>query len=121
MDTPQTHLIQAKGNGCPPGLAKKNNGCNPPGLAKKQRGSDRDYDRDHDWDRDHDRADDWDHHHDYRVGEVIDRDYIVIRDPGRYGLDPGRTYYRVGDDVFRVDRDTNEVMEFVGAMAALLD
>lgn len=32
-------------NGCPPGLAKKNNGCNPPGLAKAQY---RDYDRS-DW------------------------------------------------------------------------
>jgi len=26
-----------KGKGCPPGLAKKNNGCMPPGLAKKWR------------------------------------------------------------------------------------
>lgn len=32
-------------DGCPPGLAKKNNGCTPPGLAKQQTGWDR-YDAD---------------------------------------------------------------------------
>lgn len=26
----------SKGRGCPPGLAKKNNGCLPPGLARKR-------------------------------------------------------------------------------------
>ncbi|MFN6935652.1 MAG: hypothetical protein ACK4NZ_10945 [Tsuneonella sp.] len=30
-------------DGCPPGLAKKNNGCTPPGLANKQGGWDNDY------------------------------------------------------------------------------
>lgn len=30
------HTYYAKGKHCPPGLAKKNNGCMPPGQAKKQ-------------------------------------------------------------------------------------
>ena len=30
------HQAQAYGRGCPPGLAKKNNGCLPPGQAKKR-------------------------------------------------------------------------------------
>ncbi len=33
-------------DGCPPGLAKKNNGCNPPGLVKRD---DYDYDRSNWW------------------------------------------------------------------------
>jgi Ni/Co efflux regulator RcnB len=36
----RTYFAESAGGGaCPPGLAKKNNGCQPPGLAKKwQRG-----------------------------------------------------------------------------------
>lgn len=30
----RSYALDARGN-CPPGLAKKNNGCNPPGQAKK--------------------------------------------------------------------------------------
>ena len=33
----------ASSGNCPPGLAKKNNGCMPPGLANKQSGWDNDY------------------------------------------------------------------------------
>ena len=92
MATPT--FAQGKSGGCPPGLAKKNNGCTPPGLAK---GGDRD-------DRRH-----------------IDGDYVLIRDPDRYGLRDGRTYYRLGDEVYLVDEDTREIIEFIGATAALLD
>ncbi len=87
-------LAQGKPGGCPPGLAKKNNGCMPPGLAK---GGNRD-------DRRH-----------------IDSDYVLIRDPDRYWLRDGRTYYRLGDEVYLVEEDTREIIEFVGAAAALLD
>ncbi|WP_417605027.1 excinuclease ABC subunit A [Primorskyibacter flagellatus] len=90
---------------CPPGLAKKSPACVPPGLAKKQGIRDDDHDRYH-----------------YRVGEVVRRgDYIIIREPGRYGLDPSDTYYRVGDQVLRVDRETREVLDLIGAVAAILD
>ena len=79
--------------GCPPGLAKKNNGCLPPGQAKKI----------------------------YGIGDRIDDDYIVIRSPDRYGLNPGQTYYRIGDYVYRVDRETREVLDLIGAVVNVLN
>ncbi|WP_253195991.1 excinuclease ABC subunit A [Roseovarius sp. PS-C2] len=80
-------------NGCPPGLAKKHNGCLPPGIAKKR----------------------------YGRGDYINDGYVVVRHPGRYGLDPDQTYYRVGDYIYRVDRDTREVLDLIGAVARVLD
>lgn len=92
--------VQAGGpKGCPPGLAKKNTGCLPPGQAMKGHG----------------------HQHVYRRGEHLAGDYIIIEYPGRYGLDPRQTYYRVGNYVYRVDRDTREVLDLIGAVAAILD
>ena len=78
---------------CPPGLAKKNNGCLPPGQAKKI----------------------------YQRGDHINGDFVFIHNPGQYGLDPDQAYYRFGDDVYRVNRYTKEVIDFIGAAAALLD
>lgn len=86
--------VLAQAAHCPPGLAKKNPPCVPPGQVGKAR---------------------------YRVGDRITGDYILIRDPGRYRLDPNQTYYRVGDYVYRVDRDTRKVLDFLGAAAALLN
>lgn len=86
------HTPKAFGLHCPPGLAKKNPPCVPPGQAKKM----------------------------YGPGDRITHDYILIRDPWRYGLDDG-TYYRVGDYVYRVDRDTREVLDLIGAVARVLD
>ncbi|SLN09773.1 hypothetical protein PEL8287_00098 [Roseovarius litorisediminis] len=80
---------------CPPGLAKKHNGCLPPGHAKS--------------------------HHRYRIGDRIHDDYSVIRHPGRHGLDPDESYYRVGDYIYRVDRDTRKVLDLVGAAVAVLN
>ncbi|WP_299376753.1 excinuclease ABC subunit A [uncultured Tateyamaria sp.] len=90
---------QAAPKGCPPGLAKKAVPCVPPGQAKKAANPSTGYQR----------------------GDVITGDYIIIRDPGRYGLPEGQTYYRVGDNVFRVDRDTREVLDLIGAAAAVLN
>ncbi|WP_238991822.1 hypothetical protein [Gemmobacter caeruleus] len=93
------HAVIAQSAGhCPPGLAKKSPACIPPGQAKKHQGGVTVY----------------------RPGEVIDRDYIVIRDPGRYGL-PDGTYYRVGDYLYRVDRDTRAVLDLIGAVNTLLN
>jgi hypothetical protein len=78
--------------GCPPGLAKKGTGCLPPGQAKKI----------------------------YGIGDRIDDGYI-IRNPGRHGLDPDQTYYRVGDYVYRVDRETRAVLDLVGAVSRVLN
>jgi len=86
---------QAQPKGCPPGLAKKANGCQPPGIAKKQ-GL-------------------------YHRGDRISGDYVILRNPGRHGLDPDETYYRVGDRVYRVDRETREILDLIGAAAAVLD
>ncbi len=86
---------EAAPKSCPPGLAKKANGCQPPGLAKK---SER-----------------------YTRGDQIQGDYVILRNPGRHGLDPDETYYRVGDRIYRVDRDTREVLDLIGAAAAILD
>ena len=79
--------------GCPPGLAKKHNGCTPPGLAKKR----------------------------YGIGDRIGGDHVVIGHPGRYGLDPDETYYRVGDYIYRVNRNTAEVLDLIGAAARVLN
>lgn len=79
--------------GCPPGLAKKNNGCLPPGQAKKM----------------------------YGPGDRIYGDYVLVRNPGVYGLDPRQTYYRVGDYVYRVDGDTKKVLDLIGAVNAILN
>lgn len=81
-----------KATDCPPGLAKKNPPCVPPGQAQK-----------------------------YSRGDVIYGDYRIVGDPGRYGLDRDQTYYRVGDYVYRVDRDTREVLDLIGAVARVLN
>ncbi|SDH96933.1 excinuclease ABC subunit A [Lutimaribacter saemankumensis] len=78
---------------CPPGLAKKSPACIPPGQVGKA----------------------------YRVGDRITGDYVVIRNAGRWGLDPNETYYRIGDQVLRVDRDTKMVLDLIGAAAAILN
>ncbi len=82
--------------GCPPGLARKSPSCVPPGQAKKYNAP-------------------------YRIGDRILDGYVIVERPGRYGLDPRQTYFRVGDNIFRVNRETREVLDFIGAAAALLD
>ncbi|WP_417741108.1 excinuclease ABC subunit A [Salipiger sp.] len=89
--------------GCPPGLAKKQNGCNPPGHVKGY--TDRDDD---------------DYRYRYRTGDRIDGDVIILRNPDRYGL-PNGTYYRNDDVVYRVDPETRKVLNVIGAIAALAD
>lgn len=90
---------------CPPGLAKKNPPCVPPGLAQKRHDADRYFDRD---DR-------------YRRGDRIRGDYIVIDDPYRYGLNRGDSYARIGNYVYRIDRQTREVLDLIGAVSAILN
>ncbi|WP_420380776.1 excinuclease ABC subunit A [Marivita sp.] len=81
-----------KATDCPPGLAKKDPPCLPPGQARK-----------------------------YGRGDVIHGDYRIIGDPARYGLDRDQTYFRVGDYVYRVDREMREVLDLIGAVARVLD
>lgn len=77
---------------CPPGLAKKAVPCVPPGQVKNL----------------------------YRAGDRIDRDYIWINDPYRYGLKRGGHYVRAGDYVYSVDPDTHKVLNLIGAVADIL-
>ncbi|KEP68143.1 hypothetical protein DL1_14635 [Thioclava dalianensis] len=101
--------------GCPPGLAKTHNGCRPPGHAR----DDRRYDRDH-RDYRYSARDDRDHHHHWRPGERIERDYVVIRDPRHYGLDPRYHYYRSDGYIYRVNQQNGEVLALIGLAQALL-
>ena len=92
---------------CPPGLAKKSPACVPPGQAKKMIRDD-------------------DHHHVINIGQRLDSDYygsryILVQDPGRYGLDPYGTFYRIDGNVYRVDRETQEVLALLGAVSAILN
>lgn len=80
-------------NGCPPGLAKKSPACVPPGQAKKR------------WNRgDHLRIE----------------DYRRIADPRRYDLQarPDWDYYRDGNRVYRVDRDTRRILAILNLIDA---
>lgn len=77
---------------CPPGLAKKSVPCVPPGQAGK-----------------------------YGVGDILPGDYIIIGDPGRYGLRDGGSYVRLGNFVYRINKDTREVLNLIGAVADILD
>ena len=84
--------VMADPPGCPPGLAKKYNGCLPPGQARKL----------------------------YGIGDRISGGEI-LRHPGRHGLDPDETYYLLGGQIYRIDRDTREVLDLIGAVARVLD
>ena len=87
----------ALAKGCPPGLAKKDNGCTPPGLARKE-GLPQDH---------------------ARIGETVDEGYIVLRDPARLGLDPAYRYVRDGDIVYRIDSDTKRILSIIGLLSDL--
>lgn len=92
---------EGHGHSCPPGLAKKNNGCQPPGLAKKRY-----------------RADTAQYQ---RVG-----DYILIprEDWARYGLyDPrdGSGYAIRDNEILRVALDTMRVIEAIRTLTDVLN
>ncbi|WP_170606776.1 hypothetical protein [Ruegeria arenilitoris] len=89
---PQDGVIVAKSKHCPPGLAKKAVPCVPPGQVKNR----------------------------YRVGDQIGSDYTWIEDPFRYGLDRRGNYVRAGNYVYRVDPDTQKVLNLIGAVADIL-
>lgn len=107
---------------CPPGLAKKNPPCVPPGLAKKHTDDQVRYDDGRDDGYEDGYRDGYaDGVYDYRAGDRISGDYVVVRDPARYGLDPAATYYRVGDGIYQVDRETQQILTVVGLASQLLN
>ena len=82
--------------GCPPGLAKKNNGCLPPGQAKKL----------------------------YNVGQRFPTNYgnmwnydqIPYDLRRQYGFDPGYNYHYGDGYLYRVDPKTAIISEVVRAI-----
>ncbi|WP_425070891.1 excinuclease ABC subunit A [Sagittula sp. S175] len=91
-------------NGCPPGLAKKSPACVPPGQTNSGRAN---------------KTAPQDTTFIYAPGDRITRNYIVLDNPAHYGLNPDGAYYRVGDQVYQIDRHTKEVLDVIGAIAAL--
>lgn len=82
--------------GCPPGLAKKNNGCMPPGQAKKL----------------------------YNVGQRFPTGYGHLWNYNqipndlrrRYGFDPNQRYYYGDGYLYRVDPRTMLIAQVVSAL-----
>ena len=82
--------------GCPPGLAKKHNGCMPPGQAKKL----------------------------YRTGQRFPLNYgnrwsynqVPYDLRQRYGLDPNDRYYYGDGYVYQVDPKTQLIQQVVSAL-----
>ncbi|OGS92131.1 MAG: hypothetical protein A2Z95_00485 [Gallionellales bacterium GWA2_60_18] len=80
---------QSRAGRCPPGLAKKNNGCLPPGQAKK-----------------------------WAVGQVLPRDVIIYDLPSRLtvqlGIPPaGHRYVRVAADILLIAVGTSMVVDAI--------
>ena len=86
----RSEIVRPSQKFCPPGLAKKNNGCMPPGLAKK-----------------------------YAVGERLPKDsgYTELSDVLReaLGLPPkGKKYVQVDNDVLLIEEGTRLVLDAIG-------
>ena len=84
---------------CPPGLAKKNPPCVPPGQAMKG-------------------VTPGDGPH--RLGEVLPLGHQVIFAPIGDSSDDDGLYTRLGDSIYRIDRDTGAVLQLIGTVASLL-
>ncbi|MEQ9640912.1 MAG: DUF1236 domain-containing protein [Alphaproteobacteria bacterium] len=86
-------VAQPQKNGCPPGLAKKNNGCLPPGQAKKR----------------------------YEVGKPVPREVvwrevpkkviIVLEPPG-----DGRRWVEIDNDLVLIAEATRQVIKAIDAV-----
>lgn len=88
-----------KGNGyshaCPPGLAKKENGCRPPGLSKQS-------------------------HHGHRVGDYLSPgDYRILERPWRYGLPRDGVYAVIDGYAYRINGKTSRILAAYGLLSGL--
>lgn len=89
------HKSHGYSQGCPPGLAKKDNGCRPPGLAKKAR-------------------------HGHRVGDYLQRgEYRILERPWRYGLPRDGVYAVINGYAYRIDGETSRILAVYGLLSAL--
>ena len=82
--------------GCPPGLAKKNNGCLPPGQAKKLYGVGQRFP--------------------LSYGQRWGFDQIPYDMRSRYGFDPRDQYYYGDGYLYRVDPTTMLINQVVSAI-----
>ena len=91
----RVYAFDAQG-GCPPGLAKKNNGCLPPGQAKKL----------------------------YNVGQVYDRAYgstwsyqqVPVQLRTQYSLNQDNRYYYNSGYLYQVDPQTMLIERVISAL-----
>lgn len=81
---------------CPPGLAKKNPPCVPPGLAKAGPPAP------------------------YPVHARLPDGYQVVIDPSRFDPNDQAIYTRLGDQIYRVDPQTKQVIDVIGTISDLL-
>ena len=86
----------AWGNNCPPGLAKKHNGCLPPGQARKR------YNVGQRWNSNY--------------GQVWSYNQIPYDWRQQYNLDRNDRYYYRDGYLYRVDRRTNLVEQVLSAL-----
>ena len=89
------YVTEYRSGHCPPGLAKKNNGCMPPGQAKK-----------------------------WRVGQPLPRDVVFYEVPSelvvRIGMPPpGYRYVRVAADILLIAVGTSMVMDAIADLGSL--
>ena len=91
----RVYAFNAQG-GCPPGLAKKRNGCLPPGQAKKL----------------------------YNVGQTYNRTYgsmwtydqIPVQLRSQYSLDQANRYYYNSGYLYQVDPQTMLIQQVISAL-----
>lgn len=88
---------ESRAGRCPPGLARKNNGCLPPGQAKK-----------------------------WRLGQPLPQDVIFHDLPRRLAVDlgtppSGTRYIRVAEDILLIAVGTGMVMDAVKDIARTLE
>jgi Ni/Co efflux regulator RcnB len=142
----QADMALAKSKHCPPGLAKKEPACVPPGQAKKGVTAEEWQGRNDDVaSRDDDNDDDG-----YDVGDRLDRDrWLVLEEGDRVTIDgreyvvvdtdngtilraqddwyrlpdptEGTDWVRVGEEVFRVDPETREIIELIELSRLILN
>lgn len=134
--------IAAAARGCPPGLAKKNNGCRPPGQAEKspvyhtpgdnvvirETESTTTETRDGTITTRTVEYVTLENGERFRVGDRFDTGYRdrfrVIDNPGLFDLAPigaNRSYVRIGDTAVLVDDDTREVLNLFALAGLLID
>ena len=92
----KNYVVGYGAGGCPPGLAKKNNGCLPPGQAKKL------YNTGQRWPGNY--------------GYAWNYNQIPYDLRNRYGFDPDDRYYYGDGYLYRVDPTTMLISQVVSAI-----